>query len=100
MYDRKTALMRDWYRGPCSLNHSRTSASTRSEIGCLEVGVTTVADSQKSSGKSASSAGDVACTVRSDIRRSFDSCARPRATRLRLDGFLVRGSLTSITLAG
>ena len=92
--------MRDWYRGPWSLNHFKTSASTRSEIGSFAAGVTTVADSQKSSGKSANSAGDVARTSRSDIRRSFESWARPRTARLRLDGFLVRGSLTTVTLAG
>ena len=100
MYDRKTALLLDWYRGPCLLNHSSTSVSTRSEIGCFGVGVTTVADSQKSSGRSANSAGEVARISRSVVRRSFESFARPRRTRLRLDGFLVRGSLTAVTQAG
>ena len=100
MYDRSTALMRDWYRGPCVLNHSSTSVSTRREIGCFGPGVTTVADAQKSLGRSESSAGEVARTSRSDIRRSFESCARPRTARLRLEGFRVRGSLTAVTLAG
>jgi hypothetical protein len=33
MYARRTAFIRDWYRGPCFLNQSRTSSSIRSEIG-------------------------------------------------------------------
>jgi len=35
IYARRTAFMRDWYRGPCFLNHRRTSSSTRREMGCL-----------------------------------------------------------------
>ena len=37
MNARRTAFIRVWYPGPWALNHSRTSASTRSEIDVFEV---------------------------------------------------------------
>jgi len=82
------------------LNQSSTSASTRKEIGFFVVGSTTEASAQKSSGNSASSDGDVARIVLSDIRRSLARSARPRSTRLLRDGFLVGFTLTAVTLAG
>jgi len=70
--------MRDWYRGPWSLNQARTSRSTRSEIGCFGTGSTTTAWVQKSAGRSASSRGEVRRISRSVTRRSFARSARPR----------------------
>ena len=94
-------MIRDWYRGPCVLNHSKTSESTRREIGCFVGGSTTVASFQKSSGKSANSDGDVAWISRSDMRRSRDRSARPRWVGLLRRGcFLVRFALTAVTLSG
>ena len=92
-------MIRDWYFGPCVLNHSNTSVSTRREIGCFEAGSTTVASFQNSSGKSANSGGDVAAISRSEVRRRRARSARPRrATLLRSCGFPVRFALTAVTL--
>jgi len=81
------------------LNHSNTSESTRREIGCFAAGATTVAASQKSSGKSANSDGEVALISSSDICRSRARSARPRCGGLRRAGrFFVCFTLTTITL--
>jgi hypothetical protein len=100
MYDRSTAFIRDWYRGPCLLNQSRTSESTRKEIGSLPAGSTTVAPSQKSGGRSLNSGGDVAVISRSDIFRNRVRSARPFGTGFALaDRFLEDFAFTVITLA-
>jgi hypothetical protein len=83
------------------LNHRKTSVSTRSEIGCFAEGSTTVASSQKSSGRSANSGGDVALISRSETRRSRARSARPRtASLLRVGRLVVRFAFTVIALPG
>ena len=83
------------------MNQSRTSVSTRSEIGCFAVGSTTVASAQKSSGRSASSGGEVARISRSVTRRSRVRSARPRsATSRRVRDLFVRLAFTTVALPG
>ena len=70
-------------------------------MGFLGSGWTTTASSQKSSGRSASSGGEVLSIVRSVARRRRLRSARPRTGRsLLLEGPEVRRALTSVAHAG
>lgn len=99
MNDRSTALIRDWYLGPCDLNHFRTSASTRSEMGSLATGSTTVAEAQKSSGRFLSSRGEVRAISASGTRRRRRRSARPFRGLL-VDGLREGLTLTAVTHSG
>jgi hypothetical protein len=104
MYERNTAFMRDWYRGPASRKNSKTSASTLSEIGTFAVGNTGTASSQKSGGRSRSSSGAVRAISASVTRRSRARFARPAVgvcgVGLAREDFAVRLAFTTTTHSG
>ena len=101
MYDRSTAFMRDWYRGPVSRKNSSTSESTRSEIGIFAAGNTGTASSQKSFGRSCNSSGDDREISASVNRRNLASFARPwLGTALRWEDFTIGLALTAATHSG
>jgi hypothetical protein len=101
MYERSTAFMRDWYRGPVSRKNSNTSESTRSEIGTFAAGITGTASSQKSCGRSRSSSGEDRLMSASDVRRSLASFARPCVgTALRREDFAIGLALMATTHSG
>jgi len=101
MYERSTAFIRVWYRGPRLRNHVNTSSSTRSDIACLPTGSTSAASAQKSSGRLASSGGEVRAMSTSRTTRSRARSARPLlGTSAALDRLAVRLALTTMTPTG
>lgn len=93
--------MRDRYRGPVSRKNSRTSESTRNEIGIFAAGKTGTASSQKSGGSSRSSSGEDRRISASVMRRSCARFARPGlGLELGWENFAVRLTLTMIAHSG